>query len=155
MAVFNLDIVDVADMVDEVEMEEDDDDVTEEATKKGRGADKVLDEFARFEGPDMKSVKLQDNFILNAANLRDYCEKNSVPPVDENQFFVPYYYISGETTAGLEITVIWTTLNLITRISMKMLQDDATYKLNWLVVILFTILVMHIIIIHHLQWVNL
>ena len=79
----------------------------------------------------MKSVKLQTNTIVNVAHLRQYCESNSVPPEDENQFYIPYFYISGEETPNLEITVIWTTLNLISRMSVKMLQDDATYKLNW------------------------
>ena len=57
--------------------------------------------------------------------------RNGVAPEDENKFFVPYYYTEGGTTENLEITVIWTTLNLIARISQKLLQDDATYKLNW------------------------
>ena len=79
----------------------------------------------------MKSVKLQQNNIVNVADLREYCENNSVPPENENQFFIPYFYLSGEETASLEITVIWTTLELISRMSLKLLQDDATYKLNW------------------------
>ena len=79
----------------------------------------------------MKSVKLQKNHIVNAALLREYCEENSVVPEDENKFFIPYYYINGETTSDLVITIIWTTSNLMARISRRMLQDDATYKLNW------------------------
>ena len=79
----------------------------------------------------MKSVKIKTNHIVNAAVLRDYCEKNSVTPEDENKFFIPYYYINGETTADLVITIIWTTVNLMAMISTKMIQDDATYKLNW------------------------
>ena len=79
----------------------------------------------------MKTIKLQEHFIVNAQNLRDYCETNRNTPDDENQSFVPFYYIEGETTNDLVITVIWSTPKLISRISEKLIQDDATYKMNW------------------------
>ena len=79
----------------------------------------------------MKTVKLQTEFIVDASGLRVYCQKNSETPEDEHQFFVLYHYIEGDTAGNLRLTVIWTTTALMARISEKMIQDDATYKMNW------------------------
>ena len=79
----------------------------------------------------MKNVKEQKHFIVSAEALRQYCERHSDVPEDEHQSFVPFYHISGETTDDLVMTVIWTTPKLMSRISEKHIQDDATYKLNW------------------------
>ena len=78
----------------------------------------------------MKTVKIQLQFILDSSGLRVYCKKNSAVPDDENQFFVPYHYIEGDTAETLRLTVIWTTPALMARISEQMIQDDATYKMN-------------------------
>ena len=57
----------------------------------------------------LKNKKCQDNLILNVESLREYCQVNSEPPEDENQSFVPYHYIEGETQETLTMTVIWST----------------------------------------------
>ena len=79
----------------------------------------------------LKNVKCQDNLILNVEALREYCIRNSSPPDDENVSFVPYYYIEGDTEDTLVMTVIWSTKQLIRKISNNLIQDDGTYKLNW------------------------
>lgn len=79
----------------------------------------------------MKKTKCQTRLIFDVEDLRSYCEENSQTPDDENKFFVAYHYIDGDTTENLVMTVIWTTPNFMNRISTKMLQDDATYKMNW------------------------
>ena len=92
----------------------------------------------------MKNVKEQKHSIVSAEALRQYCERHSEVPDDEHKSFVPYYHISGNTTDDLVMTVIWTTPKLMSRISEKHIQDDATYKLNWWVLSLnlFSILLL-------------
>ena len=42
-----------------------------------------------------------------------------------------FFYIEGNNPATLNMTVIWTTPKLLSRMSCQMIQDDATYKCNW------------------------
>ena len=79
----------------------------------------------------LKNVKCQENFIVDVHSLRNYCEKKSIVPDNDDEPFIPFHYIEGDTQDNLIMTVIWSTKKLLSRIDKKLIQDDASYKLNW------------------------
>ena len=79
----------------------------------------------------VKNVKGREYFILDVNALKNYCKIKSVVPEDENEAYISFYYIDGSSNDDLIMTIIWTTTKLISRMDRKLLQDDATYKLNW------------------------
>ena len=74
---------------------------------------------------------------MTTADLIKFCEDNSEVPDDEHKTYIPYYYPSSVDDEKVDeygrpiFTVVWATPNTLRRLSAKLGQIDATYKLNW------------------------
>ena len=76
--------------------------------------------------------KSQRKYVINDYNkMKEICERNSSVPDNEHEPYVPFFYIDTTDPMDPTFTVIWSTKYLESKMSKLMIQDDATYKLNY------------------------
>ena len=77
---------------------------------------------------------LDELVLLDTADLRNYIDDRLEVPADPDQCYIVDWSIddSDVVTGKPRFTVTFTTVNLLRRLRSQFIQDDATYKMNWM-----------------------
>lgn len=70
--------------------------------------------------------------ILTTHDLRENIATKLQIPEDENQAYIVYHEVRDEKEyEEPRFVVIWSTRKMLNRVNIDIIQDDATYRLNW------------------------
>ena len=81
-----------------------------------------------------QKLVLDELVLLDTADLRNYIDDRLEVPADPDQCYIVDWSIddSDVVTGKPRFTVTFTTVNLLRRLRSQFIQDDATYKMNWM-----------------------
>ena len=81
-----------------------------------------------------QKVVMDELVLLDTADLRNYIDEKLAVPEDPDECYVVDWSIddSDVVTGKPRFTVTFSTVNLLKRLLGKFIQDDATYKMNWM-----------------------
>ena len=81
-----------------------------------------------------QKLVLDELVLLDTADLRNYIDDRLEVPADPDQCYIVDWSIddSDVVTGKPRFTVTFTTVNLLRRLRNQFIQDDATYKMNWM-----------------------
>ena len=80
-----------------------------------------------------KTIINQTKEILTTGDLKDIIKDKLDTPIENTKMFVTESeVIDDEGEENVRFTIIFTTLAMQARLSRELIQDDATYRLNWM-----------------------